>query len=119
MVEEDTDEDEIMTCRANTLCSHTVSAESTPIPIRAHMEYTTQPWYPNGAHAISDGGADACILGHYAKVLTYTGRHANLVGYDPACTQQDKVPIVTALIKVVTDTTAKTPVLLKVHEAPY
>ena len=37
MVEEDTDEEELMTCHANMLCSHPISAESTPIPIRAHM----------------------------------------------------------------------------------
>ena len=41
------------------------------------------------------------------------------MGYDPACTQQDKIPIVAALIKVASDTKDHTPVLLKVHEAPY
>jgi len=54
-----------------------------------------------------------------AKVLSYTGRYANLVGYDPENTKTEKVPIVTALIKVRSSSSMMYPILLKVHEAPY
>ena len=54
-----------------------------------------------------------------AKVIDYTGRHANLVGYDPKTTRTDNVPIVTALVKVKSSTICQLPVLLKANEAPY
>ena len=76
-------------------------------------------WNDNRIYAISDGGADSCILGRNAKVLSCTGRYANLVGYDPESTRKDRVPIVTALLKARSSSRDKTPVLLKVHEAPY
>ena len=53
-----------------------------------------------------------------AKVLDYTGRHANLVGYDPRTTRTDRVPIVTALIKARSNVIGQIPVLLKVNQAP-
>jgi hypothetical protein len=89
------------------------------LEIRAHLEYGQNSWYSDKVYAISDGGADSCILGQHAKVLEYTGRHANLVGYHPETTKTDKVPIVTALIKAKSSTTGNYPVLLKVHEAPF
>ena len=88
-----------------------------PIQVRAHLEYGKQSWYPNKVYAIADGGADSCIVGKHAHILSYTGRYANLVGYDPKTTRTEKVPIVTALLKVKTHTGI--PVLLQVHEAPY
>ena len=90
-----------------------------PIQVRAHLEYGQQSWYPDKVYAIADGGADSCIVGKHAKVLSYTGRFANLIGYDPKNTRTDKVPIVTALLKVKSNCTGNIPVLLKVHEAPY
>ena len=54
-----------------------------------------------------------------AKVLSYTGRYANLVGYDPKNTRTDKVPIVSALIKAKSSTIGSIPVLLEINEAPY
>ena len=89
------------------------------IEVRAHFEYGNHPSLKNRVYAISDGGADSCILGRNAKTLSYTGRHANLVGYDPNTTRTDKVPIVTALIKARSSSEGHHPVLLKVHEAPY
>ena len=70
-------------------------------------------------YAIADGGADSCVLGKHAKVLSHTGRYASLVGYDPNTTKTDKVPIVTALIKAKSSSIGEHPVLLKVHEARY
>ena len=69
-------------------------------------------------YAISDGGADSCIAGKHAKVESYTGRVAKLVGYNPETTRTEKVPIVTALLKVRSSTTG-CPMLLRIHEAPY
>ena len=63
------------------------------LKIRAHLEYGKQSWYPNKIYAIADGGADSCIVGKHAKVLSYTGRYANLVGYNPNTTRTEKVPI--------------------------
>ena len=88
------------------------------LDIRAHFEYIDSAHFKNTIFAISDGGADSCILGQNAKVLSYTGRHANLIGYDPNTTRTDKVPIVTALIKAKSSIDS-IPVLLKVNEAPY
>src|SRR6478609_11334304 len=84
-----------------------------------HFEYIDHSMFKDNIYAISDGGADSCILGKNAKVLSYTGRNANLVGYDPKTTRTEKVPIVTALIKAISSSTGNIPVLLKVNEAPY
>ena len=46
------------------------------LKVRAHLEYSHKEWYPNKVYAISDGGADSCIVGKHAKVLSYTGRYA-------------------------------------------
>ena len=81
------------------------------IQVRAHLEYRRQSWYPNKVYAIADGGEDSCIAGKYAKVLSYTGRYANLVGYNPETTRTEKVPIVTALIKARSTTTDGIPAL--------
>jgi hypothetical protein len=88
------------------------------LDVRAHFEYIDHALFNDSIYAISDGGADSCILGKNAKVLSYTGRHANLVGYDPSTTRTDKVPIVTALIKAKSNVNSM-PILLKVNEAPY
>ena len=90
-----------------------------PIQVRAHLEYRNQSWYPNKVYAIADGGADSCIVGKYVKILSYTGRFANLVGYNPETTRTEKVPIVTALIKTRSSSTGNYPILLKIHETPY
>ena len=89
------------------------------LQVRAHFEYCDTTYFNGKVYAISDGGADSCILGQHAKVLSHTGRFANLVGYDPVTTRTDKVPIVTALIKVKSSSAKQLPILLKVHEAPF
>ena len=96
-----------------------VDPPSDIIEVKAHFEYMDNSLYNDRIYAISDGGADSCILGQNAKVISYTGRYANLVGYDPATTRTEKVPIVTALIKVKSSVEGQIPVLLQVHEAPY
>ena len=88
------------------------------LEVRAHFEYG-HTLKDGEVYAISDGGADSCILGMNAKVLSYTGRYATLIGYDPATTKTEKVPIVTALIKCTSSSEGGYPILLKVHEAPY
>ena len=96
-----------------------VDPPSNVIEVKAHFEYIDNSLYDDKIYAISDGGADSCILGKNAKILTYTGRYANLVGYDPNTTRTNKVPIVTALVKAKSSSTGNLPVLLKIHEAPY
>jgi hypothetical protein len=95
-----------------------VNPPSDILEVRAHFEYG-HTLKEGEIYAISDGGADSCILGKNAKVLSYTGRYATLIGYDPATTKTEKVPIVTALLKATSSTEGEYPVLLKVHEAPY
>lgn len=93
--------------------------EDTIIEVKAHFEYSTLSVYQDKTYTISDGGADSCILGKYAKVISYTGRYANLVGDDPSTTKTEKVPIVSAYIKAISSSIGLLPVLLKVNEAPY
>jgi hypothetical protein len=88
------------------------------IEVRAHFEYTKHPELKSKFYAISDSGADSCVLGSIAKVVHYTGRFASLIGYDPATTKSASVPIVTALLKVRTSSFGNYPVLLKINEAP-
>ena len=89
------------------------------LEIHAHLEYSQDPWYQDKIYAISDGGADSCILGEYCKVVEHTGRYANLVGYHPETTKSSKIPIVNGLIKVRSSTTGNYPVFLRINEAPY
>jgi hypothetical protein len=96
-----------------------VDPPSDILDIRAHFKYANNSNFHDAVYAISDGGADSCILGKNTKVLSSIGRYAILVGYDPASTRKDRVPIVTAIIKVKSSSTGNHPVLLKVHEAPY
>src|SRR5687767_15204257 len=90
----------------------------TDIVVRAHFEYTSIPELKNKFYAISDSGADSCVLGKIAKVVSYTGRYASLIGHDPKNTTSGRVPIVTAIIKVRSPSNGNLPVLLKIHEAP-
>ena len=87
------------------------------LQVRANLQYAENPAIQGKVYAISDGGADSCILGKHAYVSGHTGRFAQLVGYDPRTTQSDKLPIVTAYIKVKAHNGY--PVLLKINEAVY
>ena len=117
--DDDTDNDAIDVNAYMVKCRIPLEPPSDILDVRAHFEYIDHALFNDSIYAISDGGADSCILGKNAKVLSYTGRHANLVGYDPSTTRTDKVPIVTALIKAKSSVDGSIPVLLKVNEAPY
>ncbi len=85
-----------------------------PITVHANFEYTTTG---RKNYAISDSGADSCCLGKHCHPVSYTGRHAVLVGYNPESTRSGKVPIITGYLKVMSS--ANVPIILCVHEAPY
>ena len=92
---------------------HTVMERD--LEVRAHLELIDS--YSKGYYAIADGGADSCVLGQNAEVVSYTGRFATLVGYDPKFTKSKRIPIVTAYLKVKAHNNI--PVLLKINEAVY
>ena len=117
---EDTDDEYIKATSAYMVeVRPSVDPPSDTLDIRAHFEYRLHHTQHGTIYALADGGADSCILGKNAKVLSFTGRYANLVGYDPATTKMNNIPIVTALIKVRSSSIGSLPVLLKVHEAPF
>ena len=89
-----------------------------PLEVKAHLEYEKQSWCHDKAYAIADGGADSCIIGKDAKVLSYTGHFASLIGYNPETTKTKNVPIVIALIKARSNSVEGHLVLLKIH-GPY
>jgi hypothetical protein len=62
-------------------------------------------------------GADSCCLGKHCHPVSYTGRYAILVGYNPDQTRSGKVPIITAYLKVMSQ--VDIPIVLQIHEAPY
>ena len=68
-------------------------------------------------YAISDGGADSCVLGQVVHVINHTGRYTHLIGYDPATTQSGRVPIVLAYVKSMDKDDNF--VILLIHEDPY
>lgn len=118
--EEETD-DEILHSTYTYMVKQRVSVDppSDVIDVKAHFEYGDTKAFKDSDYAISDGGADSCILDRMAKVLEYTGRHANLVGHDPRTTRINKVPIVLALLKAKSAVVGEIPVLLRVNEVPY
>jgi hypothetical protein len=97
------------------MCTSDFSAD---IEIRVHLEYAVAySNTPEKLYAISDGGADSCVLGKYARVINETGRYATLVGYDPMKTRSKRIPIVSAYVKVRAHN--QIPIILKINEAPY
>lgn len=114
--EEDTDDD-MLHCSAY-MVRMAVDPPSDVITVRARLEYAHHPSVNSKVYAISDGGADACVLGRHAKVITFTGRYANLQGYDPENTFTGKVPIVNALLKCKSSSIGELPILLQVNNAP-
>ena len=88
------------------------------LEIRAHFEYAELYKDSPKIYAISDGGADSCVLGKHAHVIHETGRYATLVGYDPQSTRSKRIPIVTAYLKTI-EPNSGFPVLLKINEAPF
>jgi len=82
--------------------------------VHANFEYTKSPGKNYG---ISDSGADSCCLGKHCHPVSYTGRSAVLVRYDPDSTRSGKVLIITGYLKVMSQNNS--PVILYIHEAPY
>ena len=87
------------------------------LEVRANLGYVDQYSGKSQYFAISDGGADSCMVGENTVVISHTGRYATLVGYDPAHTKSKRIPIVTAYVKVLAQNGI--PVLLKINEAVY
>jgi hypothetical protein len=67
-------------------------------------------------YAISDGGADSCILESSAHMINLTKCFARLVGYGPDTTQSARVPIASGYIKTKFNGNF---ILLLINEAPY
>ena len=114
-------DDTILRCLLNvrTLTDDDAHSNEPDLEVRAHFEYVEPFKDAKDLYAISDGGADSCVLGHHAYVTDqdHTGRYATLVGYDPKSTRSHRIPIVSALLKVTAHNGI--PVLLRVNEAPY
>ena len=72
---------------------------------------------PDMRYAISDGGADFCILGKDFLVLKTSGRHARLQGYNFTAAASRLVEIVTGAIKTI-DTDGNY-IIYIVHEGPH
>ena len=72
---------------------------------------------PDMRFAISDGGADSCILGKGVSVIRTSGRYARLQGYDSTAAASRRVEIVTGVFKTVD--TAGSFIIYKIHEAPH
>ena len=108
-IEEESEEDE-----PQLSIFHTSTCD---LEIKAHFEYMDSYKVKDKVYAISDGGADSCVLGRNAVVTAYTGRYATLVGYDPKTTKSARIPIITAYIKAKAHNGI--PVLLKINEAAY
>src|SRR5210317_834891 len=96
--------------------------ESFPLPTYAFNTMKVRAWLnktrgDKRVWAISDGGADATVLGKNAHIISQSSQKALIMGYDQSA-EPKRVPICTALIKVMPNT-GTIPVLLKIHEAPY
>ena len=76
---------------------HTTTPDT--LEVRAHIELVAAYAQADTAFAISDSRADSCVVGENAYIMSYTGRYATLIGYDPATTKSARIPIVTAVVK--------------------
>ena len=114
MTQQDSDEDTDDGMLRNSYCATTVDVDKS---YKAHLEYAKSHSTSSKTYAISDGGADACVVGSNAFIASYSGRHVHLTGYDPNTTKSHKVPIVTAYLKV--KGSNGVPLLLKINEAVY
>jgi hypothetical protein len=68
--------------------------------------------------ALSDGGCDTTLLGAGWYILEYTGRSANIVGFNEFVARKTGLPIVTGITKV-TLPNRKGCILLRSHESVY
>ncbi len=90
--DDDTDDDLMI----QSICTTIIA--STTVEYMADPEYANSHSLSSKIYAISDGGADACVVGTNAFIVGETGRYAHLTGYDPAATKSHRIPIVTAYI---------------------
>jgi hypothetical protein len=90
--------------------------ENDTIDIQANFRVAYKCVQGGKFYAISDGGADSCILGSSAHMINLTERFARLVGYDLDTTQSARVPIASGYIKTKFNGNF---VLLLINEAPY
>ena len=67
--------------------------------------------------AVSDSGADSCVLGKDAKVITVTDRHARIAGYDSEIGPSDLYHICSAYLKT-RDITGQI-IFALIHQAPH
>ena len=112
--EEDTDDDILTQSYCATTCEDEVEVE---VEYKAHLEYANSCSSPSKIYAISDGGADACVVGANAYIASHTERYVHLIGCNPMSTKSSRIPIVTAYLKVKNN--HGIPVLLKINEAAY
>ena len=105
MSDEETDNEALHTYNVSTM------------EVRANLRLAAATVREKQYFAISDGGADLCIVGENATVISHTGRYATLVGYDPTFTRSQKIPIVTAYLKVKAHNNI--PMLLKINDAVF
>ncbi len=94
------------------MCTSTVDYD-----YRAHLEYANPKTSSSKMYAISDGGADAYVVGTNAYIDGETGKFAHLIGYDPVTTKSRRIPIATAFLKV--KAFNGIPILLKINKAAY
>ena len=66
---------------------------TTDLEVRANLEHIANYSGSVEAYAIADSRADSCVVGANAEVISYTGRYATLVGYDPKNTRFKKIPL--------------------------
>ena len=64
-----------------------MEADEPILEVQANLEIAKELEKQSKFYAISDGGADSCVLGKHAHVLHHTGRFAHLVGYNPEKTR--------------------------------
>ena len=108
----DTDNEEYRRMNMCTMVQNAVQSPSgTQLRVQTHIHSTKRNY------AISDSGADSCCLGKHCHPVSYTGRYAILVGYNPAQMHSEQIPIVTAYLKVMSQ--VNIPIVLRVHETPY
>ena len=65
--DEDTDDDELQTSAYMVKTRVPVDPPSDVLDVRAHFEYCDNSLFNKKIYAISDGGADSCILGKMPK----------------------------------------------------
>jgi hypothetical protein len=79
--------------------AHTIQ-DPIGIMVHAHFEHAELLNDPVKFYGIADGRADSVVLGKHSHVINEIGRCATLVGYDPKHPRTQRIPIVSAYLKV-------------------